>query len=186
MMEKVALLLIDIQKDFCEDTSIGSKENRRIIPYVIKVLENCREKKIPIIHIRWMVHKDVDTMPIRRRERNQTDWCRDNEGAGSADEGLEIGDEEYLVIKTTYSGFHETNLDGLLKKLGVKTLILTGISSHNCVFATAFDATFRGYRVIVPKECVASKRSISYEEALRNVDENIGEVISLKKLLGML
>jgi nicotinamidase-related amidase len=186
MMKNIALMLIDVQKVFCEDNAVGSRKHRKIIPHVIKLLKKCREKRLPIIHIRWMVHKDAKTMPIRRVETNETDWCRDKEGAGPADEKLEVNEGEYLVIKSTYSGFYETDLDSLLKKLGVKTLILAGLSTHVCVFATALDATYRGYRVIVPRECVDSRRKISYEEALRNIDKNIGDVLSLKEVLGML
>jgi nicotinamidase-related amidase len=186
MMDKIALMLIDIQKVFCEDNPIGSKKHRKIIPHVIKLLKKCREKGIPIIHIRWMVHKNVNTMPRRRVEKNETEWCRDKEGAGPAVKELGVKDGEYLVTKSTYSGFYDTDLDALLKKLGVKSLILTGISTHVCVFATALDATYRGYRVIVPRECVSSKRKVSYEEALRNIDKNIGDVLSLKQILGML
>ncbi len=184
-MEKHALMLIDIQKDFCEDTSVGSSKNRKIIPYVIKLLNKCREKKIPIIHIRWMTHKNVNTMPVRRVETKETDWCMNEEGAGPAVKELEIMNGEHLVQKSTYSGFYNTNLEDLLKKLNVKTLIIAGISAHVCVLATAFDATYRGYRIIVPRECVSSKRRVSYEEALRNIDKNMGEVLSLKQVLAM-
>ena len=84
MMDKIALMLIDIQKDFCEDNSVGSRKNRKIIPYVIKLLKKSREKGIPIIHIRWMTHKDASTMPVKRVETKETDWCMDKEGAGPA------------------------------------------------------------------------------------------------------
>jgi ureidoacrylate peracid hydrolase len=185
-MDKIALMLIDIQKDFCEDTSVGSRKNRKIIPYVIKLLKKSREKGIPIIHIRWMTHKNASTMPVKRVKTKETDWCMDKEGAGPAVKELEVEDGEYLVLKSTYSGFYDTDLDALLKKLGVKTLILAGLSTHVCVLATAFDATYRGYRIIVPRECVSSKRKVSYEEALRNIDKNIGDVLSLEQVLGMI
>lgn len=182
---KVALLLIDLQKDFFQDSAVGSKENEKIIPNIVKLLRASRKKRIPTIHVRWVIHENTRTMPLRRMERKVTDWCRDEEGAGPVNRELGAENGEYLVEKSTYSGFFNTNLSGILKRHNVKTLILAGIYTNMCLFATALDATYRGYKVIIPKECVASRRSGVHEEYLRNIDENIGEVSSLEKVLEM-
>lgn len=186
IIDKIALLLIDLQKDFFVGSSVSSKENKKILPSTLKLLKKCREKKIPIIHIRWMLHKNTGTMPLRRRERRVTDWCRTKDGWGPAIPELEIEEGEHLIEKSTYSGFFETLLDSMLRKIGAKTLIITGIYSSMCVFATALDAIYRNYKVIIPKECVISSRLQFNEEYLKNIDDNIGEVLSLEKVLAMI
>ena len=61
------------------------------------------------------------------------------------------------MLKPKHSGFYSTTLELLLQALGVHTLILTGIAGNICVLFTANDAYMRGYRLIIPADCVASQ-----------------------------
>lgn len=185
-MEKMALLLIDLQKDFFKDSSVNSKANKKILPNIIKLLRECRNKKIPIIHIRWILFKTNDKMPLRRKESKITQWCRTEKGCGPVVPELDIAKGEQLIEKYTYSGFFNTPLDSLLKEKEINTLIMVGIFSSMCVFATALDASYRNYKVIIPKECVISSRPEFNEEYLRNIDDNIAEVLNLETLLGII
>jgi nicotinamidase-related amidase len=65
--------------------------------------------------------------------------------------------EDYFVLKPKHSGFYLTTLELLLQALGVHTLILTGIAGNICVLFTANDAYMRGYRLIIPADCIASQ-----------------------------
>jgi len=65
--------------------------------------------------------------------------------------------EDYFVLKPKHSGFYSTTLSLLLEHLSTRTLILTGIAANICVLFTAQDAYLRGYRLIVPSDCVASE-----------------------------
>jgi nicotinamidase-related amidase len=76
-------------------------------------------------------------------------------------------DDDYFVLKPMNSAFHETPLDLLLRHLGARTLILTGVAANICVLFTANDAHMRGYRVIVPEDCVASETAGDTQHALR-------------------
>jgi nicotinamidase-related amidase len=71
-------------------------------------------------------------------------------------EKLRPEDDDYFVLKPKHSGFFSTTLDVLLEYLQVETLIVTGIAGNICVLFTANDAYMRDYRVIVPRDCVAS------------------------------
>ena len=75
---------------------------------------------------------------------------------------------DYVLEKTQYSSFHETGLGGLLNKLGVKEVILAGVTTDICVRHTAADAFFRGYSVTVPSECV---EAISDDAQCKALDE---------------
>ena len=65
--------------------------------------------------------------------------------------------EDYFVLKPKHSGFYATTLELLLQALGVHTLMLTGIAGNICVLFTANDAYMRGYRLLIPADCVASQ-----------------------------
>jgi maleamate amidohydrolase len=183
-MEKKALLLIDLQKDFFEDSSDSSKE--KILPNIIKLLRECRNKKIPIIHIRWILFETIDKMPLRRKECKITRWCRTEKGCGPVVPELDVAKGEQLIEKYTYSGFFNTPLDSLLKENDISILIMAGIFTSMCVFATALDATYRNYKVIIPRECVISSRPEFNEEYLRNLNDNIAEVLNLEKILDII
>jgi nicotinamidase-related amidase len=65
--------------------------------------------------------------------------------------------DDYFVLKPKHSAFFKTNLDLLLKYLGVRTVILTGMASDICVLFSANDAYMRDLNVIVPPDCVAAQ-----------------------------
>lgn len=71
-------------------------------------------------------------------------------------EQLRPGPDDYFVLKPRLSAFFGTPLELLLKHLGVRTLILSGLAGSHCVYSTAADAYLREFRLIVPEDCVAS------------------------------
>ena len=66
---------------------------------------------------------------------------------------------DYFILKPKHSGFYGTSLELLLERFGARTLILTGFAANICVWFTANDAHMRGYRLIVPADCVASEQA---------------------------
>lgn len=65
---------------------------------------------------------------------------------------------DHFVLKPMHSGFFHTPLEVLLQRLGVQTLVITGIAADICVWATAHDAYMRSYRVVLPSDCTAAER----------------------------
>jgi nicotinamidase-related amidase len=72
-------------------------------------------------------------------------------------EQLAPEEDDYFVLKPKHSAFFQTNLEILLKYLGVNTLIITGIAGDICVLFSANDAYMRDFRIIVPADCTASE-----------------------------
>jgi len=72
-------------------------------------------------------------------------------------EQLPPADNDYFVLKPKHSAFFQTNLEILLKYLGVNTLIMTGMAGDICVLFSANDAYMRDFRIIVPPDCTASE-----------------------------
>ena len=75
--------------------------------------------------------------------------------------------DDYFVLKPKHSAFFATPLQTLLAYLGVKTLILTGLTTDSCVSFTAADAFLRDYHVIVPEDCVTAIDPADHTHALR-------------------
>jgi nicotinamidase-related amidase len=76
---------------------------------------------------------------------------------------------DYFVLKPANSAFYCTTLEPLLHALGVRTLILAGLTADNCVLFTAHDAYLRQYRVRVPEDCVASQTAGDTRRALEQM-----------------
>ena len=74
--------------------------------------------------------------------------------------------EDYFVLKPKHSAFFATTLDTLLRYLGARRLVLTGIAGDACVLITAVDAFLRDYELQVPSDCVASRDPAENKSAL--------------------
>ena len=78
-------------------------------------------------------------------------------------------EHDYFVLKPKHSGFHSTSLEVLLAHLGASTLILTGIAGNFCVLFTAQDAYMRDFRLLVPRDCIASEEEADNRHALEHM-----------------
>jgi nicotinamidase-related amidase len=81
-------------------------------------------------------------------------------------ERLPPTEDDYFVLKPKHSGFFATPLELLLKFLGTRQLIVTGVAGDNCVLYTAADAYMRDFVVCVPADCTVSIDPNSNQAAL--------------------
>jgi nicotinamidase-related amidase len=81
-------------------------------------------------------------------------------------ERLRPGPDDYFVLKPKQSAFFATPLETLLAYLEVTRLILTGLTTNQCILFTAGDAHMRDLRLYVPADCVAAQTSEEDERAL--------------------
>ena len=93
----------------------------------------------------------------------------DDVRGGPIAELLAPDEEDYFVLKPKHSGFHSTSLDVLLAHLGATTLILTGIAGNFCVLFTAQDAYMRDFKLVVPRDCLASEEEVDNRHALEHM-----------------
>src|SRR5947208_16532273 len=98
---------------------------------------------------------------------------------------------DYFVLKPKHSGFFSSTLETLLRYLGVRRLIITGIAGNFCVLFTANDAYMRDYELVVPSDCVISNTAKENKEALQlmkrylKADTRRSQRISFRKRDGL-
>jgi nicotinamidase-related amidase len=160
-MKKQALLIIDMLNDFVEDWgSLKVKNAKSIIDNIKKKIE---EVEFPIIYV-CDSHREKDPefelFPVHAVENT--------EGSKIIKE-LTPKKTDFVVLKRRYSGFFQTQLDLLLRELKVEELILTGLVTEICIYHTAADAYFRGYKLIIPKDCVIGLSKEAHDLALKNM-----------------
>lgn len=78
-------------------------------------------------------------------------------------------ERDHYVLKPMHSGFFGTGLEVLVQRLRLHTLVLTGVAADICVLFTANDAYMRGYRVVVPSDCVAAEDPADADRTLRQM-----------------
>jgi maleamate amidohydrolase len=101
------------------------------------------------------------------------------------DPRLERRPDEKIVRKRYASAFKGTNLLDMLTMLRVDTLIVTGVSTSHCVYATCRDAT-DCFNVIVPREAVGERCELAHEVFLHDIDVDLGDVMPMTEVIGHL
>lgn len=163
---KRALLIIDMLNDFVLPGSpLEVPQARSIIPNIKRELDKARKEGIPVIYLCDRHQADDPEFQV---------WpphaVKGTKGAEVVSE-LKPQPRDYIIAKATYSAFFETELDSLLRRLGVDELILTGVLTNICVLYTGADAYMRGYRVSVSEEQVAALDEENHRFALRQLRE---------------
>ena len=158
-IEKPAILVVDMLNDFVYG-ALACDRGKAIIPATARLLDAARAAGVPVIFC-----NDAHIKGIDRELKLWGDHAIvGTEGAKVIPE-LNASECDYIVPKRRYSGFFQTDLDILLKELGVKTVIMTGLHTHMCVRHTSADAFSLGYDVVVAREAT---------DAFTEEDYNIG------------
>ena len=146
-----ALIIVDMVKGFInKKTKDGPcamylKGADRIIPFIEREIRSFPLEYYPVV---WLcdTHKpnDKEFKEFPPHCIKGTEECRP----------IDINCSKHIIPKTRYSGFYKTGLDKYLRANRVTELTIVGVCTDICVFATALDAFYRGYKVTVVKDCV--------------------------------
>ncbi|ALU11873.1 isochorismatase [Ignicoccus islandicus DSM 13165] len=140
-----ALIIVDMLNDFVrKDGKLYVEGAEEIIGNIKRLKEAFKEAGLPVIYTNDSHLPNVDKELKLWGEHA----VRGSEGAQVVEE-LKPEEGDYVVTKRRYSAFFSTDLDLLLRELGVREVVLTGVATNVCVLHTAADAFFRGYEVTV-------------------------------------
>ncbi len=170
-----ALLIIDMQNDFVRPgTPLQVTGVSSIIPKVRDLLSLFREKDLPVFHV-LRVHRasGVDVEITRREIFAKTPFAVEGTAGAAVISELTPLNGEHIVKKTRMSAFFQTDLDIMLRTLGVDTLFIAGIQTPNCVRTTVFDAMAYNYRVFLVRDAVGAKTDAIHEANVLDM-QNIG------------
>lgn len=90
---------------------------------------------------------------------------------------------EPVVIKRSFNGFHASDLDLQLRRHGIKTIVLAGISTNFGVEGTGRAAYDHGYDVVYATEAMAAGRAEAHEGSIKNVFPYIGRVRTVDEIV---
>lgn len=181
--EKTALIVVDVQNDFCHQDGSLAKQGISIemvesmMPSLKELIDQARYNAVPIIFIQT-IHEtatDSETWINRLKNKSETKICRKNTW-GSEFYQVAPSPTDIIVIKHRYSAFINTRLDSILRTLKIKNLLMTGVSTNICVESTARDGFMLDYNIVFLSDCTAAYTIEEHEATLKNIDLYFGTV----------
>lgn len=174
-----AVIVVDMQNDFGAEggmfarAGIDTSGIRSAVAPTARVLAAAHASGIKVVYLKMGFRADLSDaglpdsptwlkhVPLRIGERvtapdgtESRILIRDTWNTDILDE-LAPKRDDIVLYKHRFSGFHETDLDGLLAGLGIKSLIFTGCTTSVCVESTLRDAMFRDYHCLLLEDCTA-------------------------------
>jgi nicotinamidase-related amidase len=165
------VLIVDMVKDFIYG-KLKTERAQWIIPPIQKLAAAARNAGRPVVYV-GDAHLPTDP---------EMDVWGEHAMRGTAEAQtipeLEPQGGDYVLEKRTYSAFYETGLDLLLRRLGVDSVIIAGLHTNICDRHTSADAFHRGYKVIIPQDCVQALTNEDHESGLEYIHRIYGAKIT--------
>lgn len=173
MIGRSALLIIDMQRDFCvmggyaDRAGLDVRQLAKPIGPIRRLAAAFREAGLPVIYTREGHRPDLSDCAPAKQARAKTAGApigsagplgraliRGEYGHDVVDE-LTPGPDDIMIDKPGYSAFHATTLDHILRGIGITTLVLTGVTTEVCVHSTLRSAIDRGYECVTVSDATA-------------------------------
>jgi nicotinamidase/pyrazinamidase len=193
MKLKKALLIVDVQNDFCPSGALGVPEGDKIVPVINKYINIFRKKKLPIFLTR-------DWHPVKTKHFKDFGgiWpvhCIQNTRGAAFHPKLKIPPNAILLYKgmdpgkDCYSSFHAEDERGidlakLLKMLGIKELYIAGLATDYCVRFSTRDALKHGFKVKILIDAIkgVNLKPDDSEKAIKAMVKKGAKKITLKNM----
>ena len=190
--KKAILVNIDLQKAYTRTdlfkTAYETDPNQ--LEYVNKLAERFRSREWPVVwtHVAYMDSgEDCGVWGTRTDTEDSLQNIKFDSERSEFDDRLQIDKQKDIIYcKKMPSAFFETQLQSLCVWHEVDTVIMTGGSTSGCIRATAVDSLSRGYRTIVPEECVADKHESYHFANLTDLSIKYADVLDVQEVFDWL
>ncbi len=184
-LDDSAFIIIDMQNDFVEKKgSLYTPGALEIVDKIAKIKKWLKRRNVPVFY----------TTELHRK--NQVDYgmemvngdplhCQEGSWGAEIVQGLEPEPDDYVIVKRRYSSFNMTDLDMLLRALKKSRLIIVGVTTDVCVYATALDASQREIHPLVFSDCVVGTSEEQHHAFLKNIGDILGEVTDTESFIQM-
>lgn len=189
---KAVLVNIDIQKAYTRTDLFKTayETDPKQLEYVNMLANKFRALNWPVVwtHVAYMESaEDAGIWGTRTDTPDSLQNIKFNSERSEFDDRLTVDRErDVIYCKKMPSPFFETPLQSLCVWHQVDTVILTGGSTSGCVRAAAVDSLSRGYRTIVPEECVADKHESYHFANLTDLSLKYADVLEVEEVFSWL
>jgi len=182
-----ALIIIDAQNDFCCPggclDQLPSSDMKLMKPFIENtkaLLSEARRAKVMVIFTKATNYPGglYKSPPDLARKTEYLDpdsplICTYGSWGDRIIEDLKPQPEEIIITKHRHNSFTGTEMDIVLRSNGMKTVIVTGVTTERCVLATVTGVIAHDYYVVVPRNCVASQKMEMHNAALLVISGNL-------------
>lgn len=195
---KTAIVSIDMHEGHLSDSPdcpCPAPRGRRLVEPIDRFHDAARERGVRVVHVRTGLRPsgadDINGIPsawrlgfgefvggipnVAEHGIEGTIWTRLQTRVEPTD--------EIVSSKKRLSAFYPSDLDFLLRQMGVTTIVLTGIMTDCCVLSTAFEASNMNYRVITVNDLTAGTNEELEDAALKIMSLNTGLVLDADDVL---
>jgi ureidoacrylate peracid hydrolase len=190
--KRAALIVIDVQNDFCDAAGalgvvgVDVSAVQAMVPRLLSLIEAARAVSMPVVFVKtnhdestdsevWLGHHDAN-----RAFDPRGAVCRPDTW-GSEFYRVEPRADR-VIVKSRYSAFVGTTLDLQLRTLGVESLLFTGVTTETCVESSVREGLFHEYHVSLVEDCCASYERATHEASVRVIGQHFGTVIGSAEL----
>ncbi len=153
-----ALVVVDLQNDFCPGGALEVKEGDKIVALINELVSAFEKDDLPVAFTRdW---HPTDHCSFRARGGMWPPHCVQGTPGAEFHPSLRVPSKAIVISKGTsrdrdaYSGFQETDLAERLRRVGVRELFVGGLATDYCVKNTVLDALELGFKVYIITDCI--------------------------------
>lgn len=175
-----------MQNDLCHEKGFFSTNGQNItslknlITPIKKLIIRARKAQIPIVYVKHVIRHDLtdaglllEFLPsLKKGGLRKGTW-----GSEIVDE-LKPRKEDFIVEKSRYNAFYNSNLELILRSFKVDTLIFTGITTEICVESTLREAFSRDFNSLLVKDCVNAFDHKRHEAAVNVIQYGFGKIVN--------
>lgn len=188
-----ALLIIDMQNGFLDArgsmAAIGlpHEELRRAVPGCRQLIAAAHAASVPVIFTRYVYMADYSDAGLLPTVLVPAMKQVGSLAAGSWDaeiiDELAPGPGDLVIDKSRPSSFYGTRLEPVLTSMGIRSLVMAGVTTNICVESTARDAGQRDYLAYVVGDATAEFELARHEHALGTIGFIFGWVSTVQEIL---
>jgi nicotinamidase-related amidase len=173
-----ALLVVDMQNDFCSPDGHFARNGKdvaaiaAIVPNITGLLAAARAHDVPVLFAQQTTLPGLASdspawLYFKTRDGKSPDYAIDGTWGQEIVPDIPIQAGDVVVKKHRPSAFVRTDLDERLRAKNIEAVVIAGCITQGCVQATATDASYRDYYVVIAEDCVQSTSQELHENALR-------------------
>jgi nicotinamidase-related amidase len=191
---RMALVNIDMQNCFVENSPLAAPGGRALLERVNRLTKACREAGVQVIHTAHVVRPDGSNVGVMGELIKPVgDGYLNNDRVSSRlHPALDIEPGDILLDKPRYGSFHSTDLELILRSKGIDTIIISGICTNICCETTAREAGMRDFHVFFLSDGTATFPigDVSAEDIQRVSCATLGlafaQVVTTDEMIGRL
>jgi bifunctional isochorismate lyase/aryl carrier protein len=176
---RVALLVIDMQRHFCDpDSSFFVPQADKLARNLRTLLDAFNKSSRPIIFTRHIDADEESNLMLRW----WSERIREDDPMSEVVDVLDTS-KGTTIMKHQYDGFLNTKLEDILHENGVQQVVICGVLTNLCCETTARSAFMRGFEVYFVKDGTATFHQKMHEATLVNLAYGFATLTSIQEVI---